>query len=466
MENLLRWSIANSGPRDPNQPPPQPRSDLDPAIIDMILGKPDSELMKEALAIAVDESKDEDDRLQALDNFEMLIEQIDNANNMEKLNMWEPLHSLLINPSSSEEIQKQVLWILGTAVQNNPAAQHSYLALSPLRTLLSFLSPTVRSGKTRAKAVYALSGLLKHNAAAVRQMADAGGWAVLRDALQDSDITVRRKVAFLLNTLLIPTGQPSEAQQERPANVQQPLRVPTSTEGLIAAGEPVSAAAPTTAPDPAAIPSAAPDPEAIPSTAPNPEAVPTTSPEPTALPTTAPAALSAPQSQAVTLHPSSDSLNPSSSTQPQPQAQPQTTGGPALTVPPPQTVHPNSHASMVSDPSSISTSGPTVHALEHDGLLGTLVGALASPVPHGPDGEHGADGEGDADFEEKVLRSLHTYATACGRALPEEEGRRLKGFLEERERREGGEEGLAERWNLTREEVRELKRAAELQPAT
>ncbi|OSD00061.1 nucleotide exchange factor Fes1 [Trametes coccinea BRFM310] len=77
MESLLRWSIANS---DPNAPPPQPRSDLDPGIIDMILGKPDSELMKEALAVAVDESKDEDDRIQALDNFEMLIEQIDNAN--------------------------------------------------------------------------------------------------------------------------------------------------------------------------------------------------------------------------------------------------------------------------------------------------------------------------------------------------------------------------------------------------
>ena len=72
MENLLRWSIANSAPRDANATPPQPRSDLDPGVIDMILGKPDSELMKEALAVAVDESREEDDRLQALDNFEMV----------------------------------------------------------------------------------------------------------------------------------------------------------------------------------------------------------------------------------------------------------------------------------------------------------------------------------------------------------------------------------------------------------
>ena len=188
-----------------------------------------------------------------------LVEQIDNANSeynrtsssptsrspdridLEKLKMWEPLHALLLN--SSPEIQRQTLWVLGTAVQNNPAAQHSvrcsvppflrlladllcvqYLALSPLPALLSFLTPTVRSGKTRSKAVYALSSLLRHNAAAVVQMADAGGWAVLRDALQDSDITVRRKVAFLFSSLLIPTSEP--AQQS--TNAQQPRPVPPS----------------------------------------------------------------------------------------------------------------------------------------------------------------------------------------------------------------------------------------------
>jgi hsp70-interacting protein len=47
MESLLRWSIENaatdgSGPR----PPPEPRKDLDPGIIDAILGKPDAVLMK------------------------------------------------------------------------------------------------------------------------------------------------------------------------------------------------------------------------------------------------------------------------------------------------------------------------------------------------------------------------------------------------------------------------------------
>ncbi|KAJ3557631.1 hypothetical protein NM688_g1371 [Phlebia brevispora] len=202
MQSLLRWSIENSDPNAPRQPAQQQK--LDSEIIDMILGKPDSELMKEALAIAVDEKRDEDERLQALDNFEMLIESIDNANDLVKLKMWEPIHGLLTS-SSSEEIKAQVLWIIGTAVQNNPAAQREYLAFSPMHTLLSFLAPGTRSPKTRSKAVYALSGLLKHCVPAVRQLQDADGWKALKDALQDPDITVRRKVAFLLNALLIPT---------------------------------------------------------------------------------------------------------------------------------------------------------------------------------------------------------------------------------------------------------------------
>jgi hsp70-interacting protein len=35
--------------------------------------------------------------------------------------MWEPLQDLLA--SSEEELKVQALWVIGTAVQNNPAAQ-------------------------------------------------------------------------------------------------------------------------------------------------------------------------------------------------------------------------------------------------------------------------------------------------------------------------------------------------------
>ena len=35
--------------------------------------------------------------------------------------MWEPLPDLLASPS--DDVKVQALWVIGTAVQNNPAAQ-------------------------------------------------------------------------------------------------------------------------------------------------------------------------------------------------------------------------------------------------------------------------------------------------------------------------------------------------------
>lgn len=85
MNTLLRWGIENSthGEQASQQLPGQPgwsndqQTQLEPkkfdtGIIDAILGRPDSEVMKESLEVAKDEGRDEDDRLTALDNFEMV----------------------------------------------------------------------------------------------------------------------------------------------------------------------------------------------------------------------------------------------------------------------------------------------------------------------------------------------------------------------------------------------------------
>ncbi|KAK0219814.1 adenyl-nucleotide exchange factor, partial [Armillaria fumosa] len=229
MESLLRWSIEHSGP---SAGPPQPRTDLDPGVIDVILGKSDAELMKEDLAVAVDPHRSEDARVEALDHLEMLIEQIDNANNLEKLKMWTPLHSLLTSDDSPDVIVLQALWVIGTALQNNPAAQETYLASNPLPTLTAFLVPATASAQIRSKALYALSGLLKHNAPAVAALAP-DGWLRLREALADPEISVRRKAVFLLNTLLTPNEATVQGGPVHPnshaANLVDPKRTDTSS---------------------------------------------------------------------------------------------------------------------------------------------------------------------------------------------------------------------------------------------
>lgn len=75
MESLLRWGIEHSTPGEAADA--SKRSDLDPAIIDHILGKPDAQLMKEALEVALDVSKDEDQRIVAMDNLEMVCTSYD-----------------------------------------------------------------------------------------------------------------------------------------------------------------------------------------------------------------------------------------------------------------------------------------------------------------------------------------------------------------------------------------------------
>ena len=110
---------------------------------------------------------------------------------------------------------------------------------------------------------------------------------------------------------------------------------------------------------------------------------------------------------------------------------------------------------MVADPSSFATSPPTVRALAARGLLAALVSALASPLPHGPDG----DCAPDADFEEKVLRALHTYVDGCGGNVDGEEREALGKWLRERREKAGGEDALAMAWGMTRDEVRDLLEA-------
>jgi len=74
MESLLRWSIENSVPRDDSSSGAAPleRKHLDPGIIDHILGKSDAEQMKDNMAVALDVSKSEQERVEALDHLELV----------------------------------------------------------------------------------------------------------------------------------------------------------------------------------------------------------------------------------------------------------------------------------------------------------------------------------------------------------------------------------------------------------
>ncbi|KAL1626255.1 hsp70 nucleotide exchange factor fes1, partial [Diplodia seriata] len=133
LNNLLRWGVENSEAtrNDPALAGEQPKSNITPEMLAALMGGPsDAELMRESMRAITSEETDLENKLTAFDNFEQLVEQIDNANNIEPLGLWKPLLSQL--ESEEAELRRMAAWCVGTAVQNNVKAQEK-VGLFPYR---------------------------------------------------------------------------------------------------------------------------------------------------------------------------------------------------------------------------------------------------------------------------------------------------------------------------------------------
>lgn len=129
MNQLLKWSIENSdatrddptASMDPKVERPS-RQGLNAEAIKVLMGGPsDAELMKQSMEAIQSPDVSLENKLVAFDNFEQLIETIDNANNMQALGFWTPLKEQLGNKEA--EMRRMAAWCMGTAVQNNARSQ-------------------------------------------------------------------------------------------------------------------------------------------------------------------------------------------------------------------------------------------------------------------------------------------------------------------------------------------------------
>ncbi|KAK5077245.1 hsp70 nucleotide exchange factor fes1 [Lithohypha guttulata] len=159
MSNLLQWSIENSANAQPQQQQSQSQtrepSNLSQDALRALMGGPsDADLMKESMTVILHPEAELSAKLVAFDNFEQLIEQLDNANNMEPLGLWQPLMSQL--DSKTPEMRKMAAWCVGTAVQNNEKCQQHLLKIGGV-TKVAELAVSDTDGAARRKAVYALS---------------------------------------------------------------------------------------------------------------------------------------------------------------------------------------------------------------------------------------------------------------------------------------------------------------------
>lgn len=193
-------AIASSGVASTSSAGGQPQKKLDPAVLDAILGKSDAQRMMEAVRDLKSDAYNHEQKMYIWDELEMLVENLDNANDLEKMKLWQPISDFLDDPN--EEMRIQACWVLGTAIQNNPRSQAAFEALDPLPKLLSLLADP-SSADQRSKAMYTLSALVRHNPSSMTRFAELDGWSALSASLEDPSLPLRRKAVFLANSLVI-----------------------------------------------------------------------------------------------------------------------------------------------------------------------------------------------------------------------------------------------------------------------
>ena len=160
LNSLLQWSVENSdGSRDPNAPVAEPKGMSADALRALMGGPSDADLMKEAMSVIVNAEATHESKMIAFDNFEQLVENIDNANNMEPLGMWTPLIAQFDN--SDADMRRMAAWCVGTAVQNNVKAQERCLAVNGVAKLCK-LATKDEDKAVRRKAVYGLSSSIRN----------------------------------------------------------------------------------------------------------------------------------------------------------------------------------------------------------------------------------------------------------------------------------------------------------------
>ncbi|KAK9456320.1 armadillo-type protein [Dipodascopsis uninucleata] len=177
MEKLLKWSLENSQDAA-NENSERRQKAPDPELLAQLFGQPDdSQLMKQSMETILNPEISVEDKETAFDNLEMLVENLDNANNLENLRLWEPLIEQLINPSPV--LRKMACWVIGTAVQNNPKSQAALLVYPNAIPFLVNIAAKDPSKEARLKAMYALSSAVRNHDTGYESFKNAGGWQAL-----------------------------------------------------------------------------------------------------------------------------------------------------------------------------------------------------------------------------------------------------------------------------------------------
>lgn len=174
MDKLLNWSIAQqSGDKEAIEKIGQP----DEKLLSQLFGAPDEPaLMRQAIQVIENPESTLEAKEIAFDNFEMLIENLDNANNIENLKLWPSIINILESDEPSLRIGSAS--VIGSAVQNNPKSQDDFYNHNGLSKLIDVLS-SKDDNEFKMKVLFSISSVIRNHSNSLKQFNDLNGWDII-----------------------------------------------------------------------------------------------------------------------------------------------------------------------------------------------------------------------------------------------------------------------------------------------
>ncbi|CAH6723839.1 hsp70 nucleotide exchange factor Fes1p [[Candida] jaroonii] len=196
MDKLLAWSVAQqSGDKEAIEKIGKP----DEKVLSQLFGGPDEPtLMKQSIDIVNDPTVELKDKEIALENFEMLIENLDNANNIENMKLWSSIVKLL-DGETPDSLRILAVSIISIAVQNNDKAQDDFLKYDGFERLLAIYPDA--SFTLKLKVLFAISSLIRNNLNSFKFFNKLNGWEILK-APEDVDSKQKDKLNIRLLSVI------------------------------------------------------------------------------------------------------------------------------------------------------------------------------------------------------------------------------------------------------------------------
>lgn len=212
LNNVLQWSIQQSS-EGVNEGLGRTEEELEEMkrrlqdksnreFLEQVL-KGDVEHMKEATAILKNEESKDTDILNALCNLQNFVEQIDNANDLDKIGGLQPVIKCTQN-KENKDIRKHAFVVMGMVAQNNPEGKKKIMEKGGLVYIIKTLRDE-KEDEVLERAIFALSTLAKHEPNIQLAITKMKGLSSLVDILKLNEVSdpTKMKTIFFLSKLLI-----------------------------------------------------------------------------------------------------------------------------------------------------------------------------------------------------------------------------------------------------------------------